>query len=349
MSIETLRLEQFSAFEHADFAFVNGVNVFLGANATGKTHAMKVLYAAVRGLENRELSAERLQAKLLEKLVNVFKPDDDQIGRLAHRKPGKTTARVCIGGYGGKIQFSLTTGEERLSEVTLDFHTSPSAIYLPSREVLAMYRGFIAAYAGRELSFDETYYDACVALSALPLRGARGKLAGALLKHVESALGGKVTLEGDRFYISRREGNMEAHLVSEGLRKIGSLAHLISNGSLSKHGVLFWDEPEANLNPELITRVADLLLELAQAQVQIFITTHDYLLAHRLSLISEYRKQPAVPIRFFTFYRAELGEAVQVAAGSTMSELPNNPIIEEFARHYDFERGLFDAAGVGPS
>ncbi len=40
-----------------------------------------------------------------------------------------------------------------------------------------MYEGFVAAYSDRELSFDETYYDLCVALSANPIKGKRLKVA----------------------------------------------------------------------------------------------------------------------------------------------------------------------------
>ncbi len=53
-----------------------------------------------------------------------------------------------------------------------DWKKGASAIFLPTREVLAMYEGFAAAYQDRELSFDETYYDACVALGRGALRGA---------------------------------------------------------------------------------------------------------------------------------------------------------------------------------
>ncbi|MBK9260639.1 MAG: hypothetical protein IPM54_12555 [Polyangiaceae bacterium] len=86
---------------------------------------------------------------------------------------------------------------------------------LPTREVLAMYEGFIAAYQAREISFDETYYDACIALSQSVLRGPRSEQAQALIAPIEVALGGKVALQGNRFYVVRKDGVMEAHLVAE--------------------------------------------------------------------------------------------------------------------------------------
>ena len=59
------------------------------------------------------------------------------------------------------------------------------------------------------------------------------------------------------------DGAIDAHLLSEGQRKIASLVRLIVNGSLTSNDLLFWDEPEANLNPRLVTKVATALRALA--------------------------------------------------------------------------------------
>ena len=42
---ERLTLQNFTAFKECTMEFVPGVNVFVGENGTGKTHAMKALYA----------------------------------------------------------------------------------------------------------------------------------------------------------------------------------------------------------------------------------------------------------------------------------------------------------------
>ena len=41
-------------------------------------------------------------------------------------------------------------------------------------------------------------------------------------------------------------------LVSEGYRKLATIMYLILSGSLSKNAILFWDEPETNMNPKMI-------------------------------------------------------------------------------------------------
>jgi AAA15 family ATPase/GTPase len=106
---------------------------------------------------------------------------------------------------------------------------------------------------------------------------------------------------------------------------------------------LFWDEPEANLNPRLVTLIAEILRRLANGGVQVFLATHDYLLSSELSLAAEYPEQsPAhlnCDIRFFCAYRAEDG--VRIESSATLPQLRENPILKEFAAHYDREQLLF--------
>jgi predicted ATPase len=51
MTVDSLHLKQFSVFEDAELAFSPGINVFLGTNGTGKSHAMKALYAPLKAIE----------------------------------------------------------------------------------------------------------------------------------------------------------------------------------------------------------------------------------------------------------------------------------------------------------
>lgn len=96
---------------------------------------------------------------------------------------------------------------------------------------------------------------------------------------------------------------MEAHLVAEGLRKLASILYLILNGEINKNTILFWDEPESNLNPALIRVVAGFIRELEKCGLQIFIATHDYLLTHMLSLYSEYKEHTNINIRFSDYIK----------------------------------------------
>ena len=341
MKAKRLTLKEFTAFKQVDIEFSPGLNVFIGANATGKSHMMKLIYSILKVQESRRASSKQHvpDTELQDKLSTVFVPDGFEIGRLVRRAQGRKRAQVRLQLDDSTAKLDLTTQ----GKLSLDWEGPPPAkqcIFIPSREALAMYDGFIAAYNKRELSFDETYYDLCVALSAKPLRGRRQGEIAERIAPLEEIIGGSVTLEGRRFHVSSKDGIIEAHLLAEGYRKIASLIHLIGNGSLTRNDVLLWDEPEANLNPKLITQIAEVLRHLAKGGIQVFVATHDYLLSHELSLAAEYKTEPAVPIRFFAFSRKNCGP-VKVEAGRTLAELSQNPILEEFAAHYDRENELF--------
>lgn len=338
MPVSSLTLREFTVFEEARFELCPGINVLIGANATGKTHAMKALYAALQAAADQD--DERVGGSL-RRLDGVFRPNRGDLSRLRRRPAHGPRSELHVAvGEGCTIDIFL----DGLSvQTTADDGWAQRSLYLPSREVLSMFEGFIAAYQNRELSFDETFYDLCVALSATPLRGPKAAEAAPLLAELEGILGGKVLLEGNRFYVARGDvDRVEAHLVAEGLRKIATLAHLVANGSIAPGGLLLWDEPETNLNPRLIVQVADVLVAMARHGVQVVLATHDYLLTHRLSLLAEYGRVPAETIRFFGLARRAPDGPVEVSMGEVLAELAENPIVDEFARHYDFERELFD-------
>ncbi|MGC4066738.1 MAG: AAA family ATPase [Polyangiaceae bacterium] len=177
-----------------------------------------------------------------------------------------------------------------------------------------------------------------MALDARPLRGPRDARRSQLLVPIEAALGGVVALENGRFYVLLGDGKMEAPLVAEGLRKLAVLAHLVVNGSLSENAFLFWDEPEANLNPKLARLVSEMILALGDWGVQVFLASHDYALASELSLASERRLSdlmlPAAV--FFGLARGDSG-GVSVEQSSRLLGLSQNPILEALSSLHDRE------------
>jgi ABC-type lipoprotein export system ATPase subunit len=333
MAIKSVTLKEFCVFTDLSLEFSPGINVLIGANGTGKTHLLKVLYSVHTLGDVAEFGG---------KLKRVFRPDN--LGRLVHRRVGVHTAHVNCGMDAGNVSFSINTRTSNPKfKVSGNTQTATArAMFIPSREALSTYEGFASLYTNREVAFDETYYDLCVALGTPALRGPRGEKASKLIAPIERALGGKVVLEGDRFYVNRNDGKFEAHLVSEGLRKIATLARLVTNGSLAARGVLFWDEPEANLNPKLARELIEFLRHLAEQEVQIFLATHDTLVAQRLSLASEYGLKPTIPIRFIGLYRDEKTKDVRADSGSVLADLQHNPLLDEFTRFQEDERKAFE-------
>ena len=350
MKVTSIRVQNFSVFEEAELKFCDGVNVFIGTNATGKSHLMKVMYSMMKASEQAPWKTDNLalmyKVRLPDKMAKVFRPQEDSIGRLVKRSVGAGTASVNLRLSSGHLSFNATTkGSLRVSRRGTFVTKAEKSLFIPSREVLSFHSSLIAAYKNSELNFDETYVDLANALAAAPLLGQRANKAQVLVNDIEKVLGGKVFQAPDgSLHLKNKHGDFEPHLLSEGWRKLASLCRLILNGSLIGNGFLFWDEPEANLNPEMIVKVAKLLRILAASGVQVFISTHDYLLTRYLSLAAEYSDQlPVVekcPIRFFGFSRTS--GSVEVSQAGTLQELPENQILQEFAALYDREGVLFE-------
>jgi energy-coupling factor transporter ATP-binding protein EcfA2 len=350
MTVSKLALQNFTAFEQVEFNFSPGINVFIGANSTGKTHVLKSLYTVLKvceiGQRSSALDSNKLRGLLHDKFVGVFRPD--RLGRLVRRAPGRKSALLELdyvqrAGLSQHIGVRITT-QDRLAVIDDNQLPTPSSsVYVPSREFLSIYEGFSAAYEQRETAFDETYYDLSRALSLLPLRGPRLQDVKKLIEPLEGVIAGRVFQERGRFYVGMPEGKLEAHLVAEGYRKLASLMYLITNGSLIQQGILFWDEPEANLNPKLVTVVVRFLKRLAESGVQVFLATHDYLLSQELSMLAEYSSE--APLRFFSLFRLSEKDAVRLECADSLAEIEHNPILDEYAAYYDREVEHFQQQG----
>lgn len=330
-TLKELHVKNFTIFEKADFIFSPGLNIVVGENGAGKTHLLKLAYSATKVLypekAGRSVAEDELPIALTNKLLNVFLPDT--LSRLRrHVGPGKPgTAKVRIdfqsaaSSTGKHLSFEISANAERVS-VTASPAIRPAdqtggPAYLPPREVVSLVPAFVSDYERTSIRFEETYYDLAKLLLARPRRGPRPFGTSLLLDPLERAMGGH--LESDelgRLYLRFDDGGkIEAPLVSEGYRKLATLAYLIQNGSLALHGSLFWDEPEANLNPRLMGALADTLVQLAADGVQIFIATHSLFMMREIALRLDRRRSSdeVVPIRYFSFSREGAGITVETA------------------------------------
>lgn len=355
MKLSSLHVKNFSVIREGHFEFSPQINVILGKNGAGKSHLLKLLYATLRShQESGQVDTKSVEVALRKKLIGVFKPNDDAVGRLVSRGTGRNLSSVTLEATqeGLKTPLESKFTISTLGKVTVK-KTFPSklepCVFLPSREALAMYDGFVQAYENRELSFDETYRDLCVQLSGKQLRGPRLEAARVLAEPLEATLGGAIRLIGNQFYRVAPGGNLEAHLLSEGLRKIGSLTHLVLNGSLMENGFLFWDEPEANLNPKLVSTVARTLRHLAGFGLQIFVATHDFLLINELAMADDYSPHiddgaPSVDIRFIGLNLNKSGTYIEVDYVDRLRDLKKNDILEEFSEFYGRRNSIIGKA-----
>ena len=327
-AITRIRLERFAAFESLVLLPSPGVNAFLGANGTGKTHLMKVAYAAC--------DARSSNARFPDKLARLFLPSNQNMGRLVKRRRGRSRAiaEVAWGAPFVRTTFSNLTkspASANVRERRTPERSGPSA-YIPVKEMLANAPGFRSLYAARSIHFEEIYSDILDRAFLPPLLGAPDRARRQLLDTLRRALEGRVWYEGEEFFIRSKQGKLEFTLLAEGLRKLGLLWLLIQNGTLTEGSILFWDEPETNLNPRLFRPVIEILLELQRQGVQIFIATHDYLILKLLDL----RTTPEDTVAYHALYRDEHGELVCNTADSYLDITPN-AIAEAFSNVYDLE------------
>ena len=303
MSLTRIKLEQFTAFSELDMELSPGLNVLLGENGTGKTHVMKVCYAAC--------DVARTGGRFGEKLVAVFMPSGGGVGRLVKRRRGFLKGSVEIHRGDRKLRAAFSNSAKKADSVQItgaaDWNDPKLAsVYIPVKETLANAPGFRSLYANREVHFEEVYRDILDRAYLPSLRGHQDGERGKLLKDLEKATGGKVFTKNEEFFLRGKEGIIEFPLLAEGIRKLALLWVLVRNGSLRNGSTLFWDEPETNLNPKMFGVAIDVLLELQRMGVQVFLATHDYAVLKELDL----RMKKGDKTLFHSFYRDESGGAV---------------------------------------
>lgn len=165
-----------------------------------------------------------------------------------------------------------------------------------------------------------------------------------VLETLQKAVDGKVTVKDEEFFLKNKHGNLEFTLVAEGMRKLGLLWLLVQNGTLLNGSVLFWDEPETNLNPKLFGVLMNILLQLQRLGVQVFIATHDYAILKELEL----GMRPDDEVRFHALYRDKPDADLRVESARFPFELEHSPIAEAYSSLYDreLERSLKDKRGA---
>ena len=350
MKIKELQAENFMLFSKLKLQFSENVNVICGSNSTGKTAILKLLYSIHKAYKQGASSdtKDALSGRVASKLNGVFGTDHGSVGRLVKRGSADKKAKISVT-YDQEEMVDISFGSRAIKTVTCtvpekNSSESPvnTAIYLPTKEIISSTENFASLYEDYHISFEETYYD-LVKLLNRPLKKNNGdqKLQ-QLLSRLEEIIQGTVITRDNKFYLQADENTeLEMGLVSEGYRKLSTIDYLIRNGCMNEHSILFWDEPETNMNPGMIQPVAEAIKQLASHGVQIFLTTHDYFLLQYLNMYMAYpaSNPEGMDIRFISLYRDGKGN-VEAESDRTIDGLSHNSIMEEFDAIYFREQGL---------
>ena len=319
--ITRLKADGFGPLDMVDIEFSPGLNIVTGDNATGKSQLLKLLYAGSRTLHRSQTPTKSgLASRVAEALVGVFRPD--QLGRLTRRGQGRTRTTVELT-YQGMAPLDFSFASNARTDVNIRSFPNSKLddipVFLPSRELLSLYPGLVALFDSREVEFDETWRDTALLLGRAALKGRRGTHARTLLAPLFEEIEGSVVEENGRFYVQlptggTGAGRIEAHLVSEGFRKLAMIIRLVTNGVLLDGGYLFWDEPEANLNPRTQQSVAKAIVTMADTGTQVFVATHSVFLLRELELLLEGSPTKA---RYIGLYRRACDDTAVRAESAT--------------------------------
>lgn len=325
--LDHIKLERFTAFESFKLKFSPGLNVFIGENGCGKTHLLKLIYAAC--------DVSTSQSNFAEKLNRVFLPSGEQIGRLVKRRGASSkcsvevSRTVQIDGTPKSISLRLSmsnhtkeAAKATVSGARRSWSVYPvTSVYIPVKDMMANAPGFRSLYSLRHIHFEEVYADIIDRAFLGTLKGPTDRGRKRLLEILQQSMEGKVISRNEEFFLKSPQGELEFTLLAEGIRKLGLLWVLIQNGTLLDGSVLLWDEPEANLNPKLMRTVVQILIELQRLGVQVFITSHNYNLLKEFDL----QLQPQDRVQFHSLFR-DAERNVQVASFACYDALQPNAI-----------------------
>lgn len=338
------------AFENAEMDWSDNINIICGENSTGKTTLLKAMYSLVKPLSNGSrdtLTKETEEHLFVKKIQGVFRPDEMKIGRLVSRKRGSNRTDFSVElEKKQKIAVGFGNRQENHADVSVEQGEKGKkydVIYIPTKEMISTVEHFVSLYDDYHIDFEEMYYDLAKLLDRPLSKGANTTEQNQVLRNLEEIMKGQIVQKNKKFYFKiKGEGEFEMGLLSDGYRKLSMIIYMILSGSLNKNTILFWDEPETNMNPKMIRPIVQAMIALAQMGVQIFVSTHDYFILQEFNMMTVYPElnPKELDIRFISLFRDEKTHNVRHEMKNSASDLEHNAIMQEFDEMYEREQRI---------
>lgn len=311
------------------------INLLIGKNGMGKTFLLKALYASVKTIEQFKRGQNIRSEKdiLAEKLYWTFQ--SPSLGDIVKRGCSALAFQMQSD-QDERFEFSFgpsTTKQIQNLTNTFSPRSSDNSIFIPAKEILSL-REIIMDSRDRyaEFGFDDTYVDLAKALT--PTTKGRNYVAFSDARQsLEHIVGGRLEYDADHKEWTFKSGKykFDLSLTSEGIKKLSILDLLLGNHYLTNKSVIIIDEIEANLHPDMIRRFLEIVVMLAQAGIQFFISTHSYFVIKNLYIMAHHEK---MHIPTFSF------EESGVVQSDLLRGMPENPIIQESINIYKREIDL---------
>ncbi|MBF0120187.1 MAG: AAA family ATPase [Desulfobacterales bacterium] len=325
MCINKLNVQNFTVFEEIEIELCKNINIFIGENGTGKTHLLKLIYGVI-DIYN---SKNRHDGKSIY-LWQYFLSANGNNKYFVRDISKACDIEIKAADY--EIIFNVYKEDNNRNKFENNFilKTSPTnsikkqpdnIVFIPAKEMLSHSKGFLALEREREIPFDKTLINI---ISKAELGEAKqiSDFQSNLIKILSKIIDGNVIFENDTFYVIKNNGlKIEFSMEAEGFRKFGLIWKLIKNGLIEKNTLLLWDEPEANINPQLMPVLVDIILEMQRNGVQIFIATHDYNLAKYF----EINRKNNDEVLYHCLYKTN-SKGVKCSKATNYKNILNNPI-----------------------
>ncbi len=336
--IKTVTIKNFFGFKAFEAKHLTNVNVIIGANDSGKTALLKIIYGVSKSLEylTKKNTHNPYKRILSDKLINTFQPRKAELGQLVSKGSSeKLSFNITFDGKAKQsIQFSF--GESTTTNIVdctedidiASFSDQYNALFIPSKEVLTAFDAIALTREQYNMTgFDDTYYDLILDLRVPVQQGNFISELKSVNNDLEDLFEGVITPgpKDNPFIFKKGNAEFNMPLTAEGIKKIGILTTLIKNRKLSRNTVLFMDEPETALHPKAIRNLAEMIVLMSKAGVQIFITTHNYFLIKQLAIIA---KRDDIDINCFSLEKSK-GQPINSVISNMKEGLPENEIIEE--------------------
>ena len=210
--IEHLELKNFTVFNSLELDLSPRINVIIGENGTGKTHLLKAAYGLCSGvpLKNKpESSEDELKAALTAKLLRIFMPLEEKLGKLHHRG---ATGKACLQarfakGHRIAATFSRKSKTLAIQERANHEQSQAGAVFIPTKEALSLAKGMANKSHDRktlELIFDAAYLDIAAALMEEGHEDVESKVSldprfNAIIPQLTNLIGGRYRWENGDF------------------------------------------------------------------------------------------------------------------------------------------------------
>jgi AAA15 family ATPase/GTPase len=338
--IQSFNLENFGPLKKVEAQCLGQINLFIGANSTGKTFLLKALYSIIRAQEEfgRGNDPRDFDEVLAEKLYWTFQTD--KLGDLVKKGAGNRL-KVTMTMH-DNCSLALEFGQDTTKKITPTLNNLPkreaNSVFLPPKEVLSLSKVILkSALQDKAFGFDATYVDLVLALQTPTQMGRNYKSFMQSRQKLETMFQGKIEFDTQNEKWIYKQGNSKYSInaTAEGIKKIAILDILLGNRYLTPQSVVFIDEPESALHPSAINELLEIVELLSEQGIQFFIATHSYFVVKKLYLTA-LKNQASLPVLIG-------GEDANWTQDDLKDGMPQNSIIDEAIRLFDEEMEITNA------